>query len=497
MNHKTGSIPSSNQWIWIAHLGILGSMTAFDGPLYTGFHQFMQWAAESANPLLEELTKHRHWEFFKSFGNVWVAVIAWLYIWNQNRDKRKYLLPFLAAIALATLIYYVLQHGAGKVRPTVNDGVPFYFPPFTGWYIGKNLTFPSGHATFAFGLAAFLAFAHPKGRWLFYAAAALCGLSRVYFEAHYFSDVYAGALLGSGVMAYTLTRFEARRAEFADSEAEPAEVAASLPESTRRPAAAGSGGPMVSVVVPVKNEYENIIPLAREIDGALTGMADEYETIWIDDGSTDGSGSILERLERDNPRHRVIRLPRNLGQSAATWIGFRCCRAPVIVTLDGDGQNDPADIPRLIAPVLCGETDMVNGYRERRNDSIQRIIASRIANGFRNLTIGYTVRDVGCSIRAMRRECVRELPVFKGMHRFLPSLVASQGFIIAEIPVNHRPRRRGVTKYGIQNRLWVGLWDIVGVMWLKNRGLYHLTRDTAAEEDSGEIQPSRIKARAT
>lgn len=227
----------------------------------------------------------------------------------------------------------------------------------------------------------------------------------------------------------------------------------------------------VSIVIPVKDEAESIEALAKELGSAMERQPWEWECIWVDDGSTDRSLSIIEELaRRQGERHRFISFDKNRGQSAAFQAGFREARGAILATMDGDGQNDPSDIPKLIEPIRSGSIDMANGYRARRRDSFVRKIASRIANGFRNAVTGKTVRDVGCSTRAFRRECVANLPSFKGMHRFLPTLVAMQGFRLGELPVNHRPRVRGNSKYTINNRLWVGLADTFGIFWLRKRG---------------------------
>ena len=233
----------------------------------------------------------------------------------------------------------------------------------------------------------------------------------------------------------------------------------------------------LSIVIPIKDEEENIPVLADEVNGVMSGQDTAWECVWIDDGSTDSSLPEIEKIIQANARHRVISFAKNAGQSAALWAGFKECTGRYIATLDGDRQNDPADIPRLLKQLNADGTDMVNGYRSKREDSFVRKIASRIANGFRNLTTGKTVRDVGCSTRAFRCECVENLPLYAGMHRFLPTLVTMQGFTISEIPVNHRPRDRGTTKYSINNRLWVGIYDIIGVMWLQKRGFkYRIAR---------------------
>ncbi len=227
----------------------------------------------------------------------------------------------------------------------------------------------------------------------------------------------------------------------------------------------------ISIVIPVKDEAENITLLANELKSVMEREFSEWECIWVDDGSTDGSMSVLQELARSEPRHKYISFERNAGQSAALCAGFCEARASIIATIDGDGQNDPADIPALFRIVQSGKADMANGYRAQRRDSIKRKISSIIANGFRNWTTGKTVRDTGCSTRVFRRECVQSVPRFAGMHRFLPTLAVLQGFTLAEAPVNHRPRLRGATKYSISNRLWVGLLDIFGVFWLQKRAL--------------------------
>ena len=229
----------------------------------------------------------------------------------------------------------------------------------------------------------------------------------------------------------------------------------------------------VSVIIPVKDEAENIEPLFQELKSVLDHQSWSWEVIWIDDGSEDESLALIEELSSIDSRHRYLSFEKNAGQSAALWAGFQTSRGRVITTLDGDAQNDPADIPRFVEMVLDDRADMVNGYRVKRKDNLVRKMASRIANGFRNWTTGRTVRDVGCSTRAFKRECVNNIPLYKGMHRFLPTLVAMQGYRLAEIPANHRPRLKGKTKYTINNRLWVGLWDIFGVMWLKKRGFQY------------------------
>jgi len=232
--------------------------------------------------------------------------------------------------------------------------------------------------------------------------------------------------------------------------------------------------PEISVVVPVKDEEDNVVALADEIESAMASLGMAWECLWIDDGSSDGTWGLLRELAgRDGKNHRAIRHTRCFGQSAAMATGFRESRGAIIVTLDGDGQNDPAGIPDLVKTLVSEKADVVNGWRSKRNDNMIRKISSRIANGFRNTLTGENVRDVGCALRAMRRECVEGVPVFKGMHRFLPTLIRIAGHSkIIERPVKHRPRTRGKTKYGVWNRLWVGLADTMAVCWMKRRMVY-------------------------
>lgn len=226
---------------------------------------------------------------------------------------------------------------------------------------------------------------------------------------------------------------------------------------------------LISLVIPVYNEAESLPVLAREIAAALEGLAAPYEVLFVDDGSGDDSLRVLAELAAADPRIRVVRLTRNQGQSPALAAGFRRARGEVIVTLDADLQNDPADIPRLLALLEEESVDVVSGVRAQRHDTWVRRVSSRIANRVRDGVIHDGVTDVGCSLKAYRAELLRRIPTFKGMHRFLPALVQMEGARVREIPVSHRPRRYGQAKYGIGNRLWRGLVDLAAVRWLQKR----------------------------
>ncbi|KAB2963241.1 MAG: glycosyltransferase family 2 protein [Thermoanaerobaculia bacterium] len=226
--------------------------------------------------------------------------------------------------------------------------------------------------------------------------------------------------------------------------------------------------PDISLVVPLYNEEENLPELAREIRAAMTGTGRTWELLFVDDGSTDGSLAVLRALAAGEPEIRVLRHRRNAGQSAGLDTGFRAARGRVVVTLDADLQNDPADVPRLLAELERG-FDVVSGVRVERHDKWTRRISSRIANGVRNWATDERITDVGCSLKAYRREYLEHLPMFTGMHRFLPTLVRWNGARVAELPVRHRPRRHGVAKYGIGNRLFRALADLFAVRWMRRR----------------------------
>jgi glycosyltransferase involved in cell wall biosynthesis len=228
-----------------------------------------------------------------------------------------------------------------------------------------------------------------------------------------------------------------------------------------------SASPYLSVVVPVFNEEESIPILAREIAASLDPLGLPYEVLWVDDGSTDRGPEVLRGLAAADPRARVLRLATNSGQSAAMAAGFRYARGEMLATLDADLQNDPADLPRLLA-ALDG-CDVVCGVRARRRDSWVRRVSSRLANAVRNRATGEAVTDVGCTLRVYRRDLVTAVPMFTGMHRFLPTLLRLAGARVRELPVHHRPRLHGVAKYGIHNRLWRGIVDLMAVRWMQRR----------------------------
>jgi glycosyltransferase involved in cell wall biosynthesis len=226
--------------------------------------------------------------------------------------------------------------------------------------------------------------------------------------------------------------------------------------------------PRLSIVVPLYNEEENLPVLDGEIRAALSPLGLAYEILYVDDGSTDGSLGALRRLAAADGRIRILRHRRNAGQSAALASGFRAARGELLATLDADLQNDPADLPRLLAKLDEGY-DVVSGVRRNRQDTWLRRISSRIANAVRNWATDESITDVGCSLKAYRTRFLAHLPMFGGMHRFLPTLVRWNGARVTEIAVNHRPRLHGVAKYGIGNRLFRALADLFAVRWMRRR----------------------------
>lgn len=242
------------------------------------------------------------------------------------------------------------------------------------------------------------------------------------------------------------------------------------PAEAEAPPAAPPAMPRVSVVLPAFNEEQSIAPMAAAIHQVFHEAAiADYEIVFVDDGSQDGTADAVKAEVARDRRVRLIRFAKNAGQTAALECGIRRSRGSVIVTLDCDLQNDPSDIPRLLAKV--GEYDCVCGFREKRGegDSIVRIVSSRIANWVRDAVAKDGIKDSGCCFRAFKREAVANVKFFRGMHRFLPTLMKMEGFTVTEIPVKHNPRRFGTSKYGVLNRVFAASYDLIAVRWMQSR----------------------------
>src|ERR1700686_722537 len=235
------------------------------------------------------------------------------------------------------------------------------------------------------------------------------------------------------------------------------------------PQSNGRGNPAISVVVPVRNEAGNIAPLVAEIAAALQGRA--FEIVYVNDGSQDATAAELRGLMALHPWLRQIRHAQSFGQSAAVRSGVAAARAPIVVTLDGDGQNDPAYLPALIAALEAGapRLGLIAGQRTGRKSTGFKRLQSRIANGVRSAVLRDGTRDTGCGLKAFRRDVFLGLPYFDGLHRFLPALVRREGYTIGYVDVIDRPRRTGVSNYGMWDRLWIGILDLAGVWWLIRR----------------------------
>ncbi len=240
----------------------------------------------------------------------------------------------------------------------------------------------------------------------------------------------------------------------------------------------------LSIVIPVYNEEDNIGPLVRRIAEAMSPWQGTVEILFVDDGSSDQTLDLLKGVQANDPRIRIAHFKKNLGQTAAMAAGFRLARGEAVATIDADLQNDPAEIPRLVE--MLKDWDVVCGVRTRRKDTRWKRISSRIANGFRNWVTDDNIIDTGCTLKAYRRECLEGLELYKGMHRFLPTLIKMRGYRVTQVPVSHHPRLAGKTKYGTWDRLVKGLEDVWAVRWMKKNHIDYGSELQLLERDSTE-----------
>lgn len=225
----------------------------------------------------------------------------------------------------------------------------------------------------------------------------------------------------------------------------------------------------VSVVLPIYNERGNLTPLLQEIADALRPMGVPFEIVCVDDCSTDGSLEELRRIRESIPQVRILRHKRNLGQSAAIMLGMQHSRGAFIGTLDSDGQNDPADIPKMVREIRAGGWDCATGVRKKRQDSLSKRLASRIANWARNQFVRDGLRDAGCGVRVVRREAIAGIPTFRGVHRFIATILKFHGYKVKQVAVNHRHRKHGVSKYTNFGRLVEASQDLAAMHWYRRR----------------------------
>jgi dolichol-phosphate mannosyltransferase len=231
-------------------------------------------------------------------------------------------------------------------------------------------------------------------------------------------------------------------------------------------------GPDIAIIVPVFNEEENILPLADEIATAMGGVEHSYELMFVDDASTDATPERIAQAQARHPHVRGLRHEQNAGQSAALWTGIQATDSPIVVTLDGDRQNDPVDLPKLLAALE--DCDFVCGVRGQRQDDWVRRLSTKVARSARRFVLKVDFCDTGCAFRAFRRGALRGIFPFNGMHRFLPVLVHANGFTAKEIEIGHRPRVAGESKYGLGNRLWRGIYDLIAIAWYQKRRIPEL-----------------------
>jgi dolichol-phosphate mannosyltransferase len=251
----------------------------------------------------------------------------------------------------------------------------------------------------------------------------------------------------------------------------------------------------ISIIIPVRNEAQAVPILARELEHVLARLEIAWECLWVDDGSTDATLLLLEDLHRRSNRQQFIALGKNSGQSAALLAGFDRARGRIMATLDGDLQSDPNDLPRLLPLLQRGTVDMVCGVRVKRQDSWWRRMCSWTGNRLRNMVTGSCATDESCAVRVFYRDCVDGLPRFRGLHRFLPTLIELRGFRWIEVPVEHRGRLFGRSKYGARNRLWPFFADTIGVCWLRHRIAKPVVKHSSLDETPNECKtPAEAKS---
>ena len=243
----------------------------------------------------------------------------------------------------------------------------------------------------------------------------------------------------------------------------------------------------LSVVVPIKDERDNVPPLTEQLIKVLDSQDEArsrgFEILYVDDGSTDGSAEVLDSLAREHSSVKVLHFDRTYGQTSGFAAGFRHAQGECIVTMDGDLQYDPSDILTLLP--LLDHYDLVCGWRKERHDHLLRRLSSRVAYFVRNVVTRDGVRDTGCSLKVFRRVVVEQLQLFEGMHRFFPALAKMQGFRVTEVPVRHFPRAHGVSKYGVRNRLFKGLYDLIADRWMQQRSLRYRYKTLPTAESVG------------
>jgi dolichol-phosphate mannosyltransferase len=358
----------------------------------------------------------------------------------------------------------------GRERPARGGtffGDAWDLEPFRGGLLGlfhqSNLSFPSGHATAAFAAACAFARVFPRWGWLTLIPATATAAERVLTNSHYLSEVTFGAILGYlCALILPLSR---------QSQTPPTPVTLTPPISTPTV----SSPTYLSLVVPCYNEQESLPALLPAIENAFANLGQPWEAVLVDDGSKDNTPAMLAEARARLPWLRVLRLEPNSGQSAAFEAGFAAARGQLIATIDADLQNDPTEIPRLI-PYL-GQYDMVSGWRKKRNDPPIRLVQTRIANSIRNYISQETINDSASSLKVYKAHCLKGMNLWRGAHRFLPTLVKMRGYTCIEVPVSHQPRAAGISKYPFGSRVLRATIDLFAVRWMKSRHLRYTARE--------------------
>ena len=450
-----------------------------------------------------DVTSVPAWDSFASgvsvLGEGWVValvgvVCAGVFVFCRRPRLVHLVLVVTIAALLTGATATVLRTIIGRTRPHTRAPQGVYGMRRDGqWVAGKYDygSFPSGHTATVVGLVAALWLANRRAGILASPYAVIVSWSRIAEGNHHFSDVVAAAVLGVYGAGFFVRRLDPllpalgrwlgvvfrqpsesaaqdRKAAALPGGLAPAALAAAI--SRLGPAGGDPVAPLLSVVVPAFNEQGNLGPLTAAIARAVEPLALTWEVVVADDCSRDESWQVLAQLGAVDPRIRGVRLARNSGQSAALWAGIKAARGRFVATMDADLQNVPADLPLMLAALE--KCDCVCGTRvatRKHGDSAVRRLASRLANGVRNWITRESVSDSGCCYRIFRRECVQDLKFFKGMHRFLPTLIRMEGWTVAEVPITHHPRLSGRSHYGLWDRLLASSYDLLAVRWMQKR----------------------------
>ncbi len=392
---------------------------------------------------------------------------------------------FMLLTGLAGAINFFLKWIVGRSRP-FKWGEPYDLDFFRNGLYGLfnqvNLSFTSGHTTQAFASAEGLSIIFPRFRALFYILAILTGFQRVGSTDHYFSDAFAGAVLGV-VTVRVLFHILIRIVPLATDSDKGLDENVSMSLNAERNVMEDPSATYLSLVIPCFNEEENVPTLLSRVEASLNQLGKPFEVIIVDDGSTDKTPEMLREAQTRLPWLRVLRMHKNAGQSAGFEAGFAAAKGQLIATIDADLQNDPEEVPRLAKMIdEMPDIDMITGWRKDRQDTNFRRWQSRQANRIRNWISQDNINDSACSLKVYRNYTLKGLKLFNGAHRFFPALVKMRGYKVFETPVKHSHRFAGTAKYGFRNRAFRAFIDLLGVRWMKMRYLRYQASETQPTE---------------